>query len=77
MAALILAASLGAALGELALLREVVPPAEAFVATVARVAILLAFWGPVMVVFARLLYRAGLVVESWETRSGEGTSDNA
>ncbi len=74
-AGLIVAASLGAAVGELALSREVVADAGAavgtMVGTVLRVAVLLAFWGPVMVVFAKQLYRAGLVVESWETRPAE------
>ena len=76
-AALIVAASLGAAVGELALRREVVPDAGAVVGTVVRVAVLLVFWGPVMVVFAKQLYRAGLVVESWDTRPAEGASKNA
>jgi hypothetical protein len=30
-----------------------------------------------MVVFAKQLYRAGLVVESWETRPAEDASKNA
>jgi hypothetical protein len=80
-AALIVAASLGAAAGELALRREVVPDAGAVVGTAigtgVRVAVLLAFWGPVMVVFAKQLYRAGLVVESWETRPAGDASKNA
>ena len=76
-AALVVAGSLGAAVGELALSREFVPDADAIVETVLRVAVLLALWAPVMVVFAKQLYRAGLVVESWETRPAEGTSKNA
>jgi hypothetical protein len=76
-AALVVAASLGAALGDLALNREHVAEADAVVGTVVRVAVLLACWGPVMVVFAKQLYRAGLVVESWETRSGEGAPKKA
>ncbi|MDH3969886.1 MAG: hypothetical protein OEU56_22980 [Rhodospirillales bacterium] len=71
---LIVAASLGAAAGDLALHRELVPDAGAVVGTMARVVVLLAFWGPVMVVFAKQLYRAGLVVESWETRPAEDAS---
>lgn len=81
-AVLVVAASLGAAVGELALRREVVSDAgavlgPAILGTAVRVAVLLAFWGPVMVVFAKQLYRAGLVVESWETRPAEDASKNA
>ncbi len=76
-AGLIVAASLGAAVGELVLSRAVVADAGAVVGTVLRVAVLLAFWGPVMVVFAKQLYRVGLVVESWESRPAEDASKSA
>jgi hypothetical protein len=67
-AALVVAAALGAAVGELVLQRAAVAELGGLAETAARVAALLVFWGPVVVFVATRLHRAGLVVEGWQSR---------
>jgi hypothetical protein len=67
-AALIVAAALGAAVGDLVLQRAAVAELGDLAETALRIAALLVFWGPVVVLVATRLHRAGLVIEGWESR---------
>ena len=62
----IVAATLGAALGELLLDRGVVAARGGVGELAVRIGALLVFWGPTLLISARLLYGAGFVVEAWE-----------
>jgi hypothetical protein len=65
--AVIVAATLGAALGELLLHHGVVASLGGLGELAVRICALLVLWGPALLVFARLLYSAGFVVEAWES----------
>lgn len=62
----VVAASLGAALGELLVQRGVVATGGGVVELAVRIGALLAFWGPALLVSARLLYSSGFVVAAWD-----------
>jgi len=68
--AVVVAATLGAALGELLLQRGIVP-AGGIVELAARIGTLLVVWGPTLLVFAQMLHRSGAVVEAWEPEPPE------
>ncbi len=62
---LVVAATLGAALGELLLHRGIVP-SGGLVELAVRIGTLLLLWGPALLVFAQILHRSGAVVEAWQ-----------
>lgn len=64
--AVVVAATLGAALGELLLYRGIVPASGGVVELAVRIGALLLLWGPALLVFAQMLHRSGAVVEAWE-----------
>ena len=68
--AVVVAATLGAALGELLLQRGIVP-AGGIVEFAVRIGTLLVLWGPTLLVFAQMLHRSGAVVEAWEPEPPE------
>jgi hypothetical protein len=68
--AVVVAATLGAALGELLLQRGIVP-AGGIVEVAVRIGTLLVLWGPALLVFARLLHGSGVVVEAWQPEHPE------
>jgi len=63
--AVVVAATLGAALGELVVQRGM-DSAGGVVELAVRIGALLILWGPALLVFARLLYSSGFVVAAWE-----------
>ncbi len=63
--AVVVAATLGAALGELVVLRGMKSTGGVFELAV-RIGALLILWGPALLVSARLLYSSGFVVAAWE-----------
>ncbi len=73
----VVASSLGAALGELLIHRGIVWPGGGVADLAVRIGALLILWGPALLVSARLLYSSGFVVAAWEPDQPEDAGGDA